>query len=193
MQPTALELFAKRKNARSGGFTFIELMVAVVIVAVLAVVAYIAYGRWIKRGRITEGQAFVSIMMSRQEAYLQQYGQYCDASASGGYYPTFTSGEPEAKKWAPSASSYWGQLAVKPPKGYTYFRFDVRASKTADSHKRYGEATKPDMKIPAQVANVTPHPWYYISAEADLDGKGTPYTEIRASSTRNQYLYFEGK
>ena len=190
-------------SKQSGGFTFIELMVAVVIVAVLAAVAYIAYGRWIKRGRITEGKTFVAIIMARQEAYYQQFGQYCDAAASGAH-PTIASGsEPVAKKWAPASTSGWIDLAVKPPKGYSYFSYDVRASIPKDKHALYGEALgAPNMHISAQptVAGSTPHPWYYVSALADLDGDGgsctgsTPdCTDVRASSARTIFVLNEGE
>ncbi len=177
-------------------------MVAVVIVAVLAAVAFIAYGRWVKRGRITEGKTFVSIIMSRQETYFQQFGQYCDAGASGAH-PTIASGsEPVAKKWSPGSSSSWVDLAVKPPKGYSYFSYDVRAS-APPKHALYGEASgAPNMRITAQptAAGTTPHPWYYISALADLDGDGgtcsgsTPAcTDVRSSSARQMYVLNEGE
>ena len=194
-----MERLLKKVSRKSGGFTFIELMVAVVIVAVLATVAFIAYGRWVKRGRIAEGKTFVAIIMARQEAYFQQWGQYCD---TGGTHPAIGPGsEPVAKKWNPSASSGWADLAVKPPKGHTYFSFDVRASKP-DLHARYGEASISNMHIAAQpsATGSTPHPWFYISALADLDGDGgncsgsTPIcTDFRASSARGIYVLNEGE
>lgn len=196
-----VSVMLNRPSKRSGGFTFIELMVAVVIVAVLAAVAFVAYGRWVKRGRISEAKTFVSIIMARQEAYFQQFGQYCDASASGAH-PTIVSGsEPVAKKWNPGSSSGWVDLAVKPVRGYTYFSFDVRAS-APPKHTLFGEASgAPNMHIAAQptAAGTTAHPWYYISALADLDGDGgtcsgsTPAcTDVRASSARTMFVLNEG-
>ena len=193
-----------KKNAKNhtGGFTFIELMVAVVIVAVLAAVSYIAYGRWIKRGRIAEAKTFVSIIQSRQDAYYQQYGQYCDAGRSGAHPALASGSEPTAKPWNPGASSGWIDLAVKPPKNSTYFSFDVRAS-APPTHPLFGEASgAPNMGITAQptVKGSTPHPWYYISALGDLDGDGgtcsgsTPAcTDVRASSAKSIFVLNEGE
>lgn len=190
-------------SKQSGGFTFIELMVAVVIVGVLAAVAFIAYGRWVKRGRIAEGKTFVSIIMSRQEAYFQQFGQYCDAGRSGAHPAIVSGSEPVAKKWEPSATSGWTDLGVKPPKSSTYFSFDVRASDPTKNHALFGEASAaPNMQITAQptVKGSTPHPWYYVSALADLDGDGgsctgsTPLcTDIRSSSARTMFVLQEGE
>ena len=190
-------------SKKTGGFTFIELMVAVVIVGVLAAVAFIAYGRWVKRGRVTEGKTFVAIIMSRQEAYFQQYGQYCDASRSGAHPVIVSGSEPVAKKWEPSSTSGWVDLAVKPPQGHTYFSYDVRASDPKANHKLYGEAAgAPNMHIAAQPtgSGATPHPWYYISALADLDGDGgdctgssPTCTDVRSSSARTMYVLNEGE
>ena len=203
MQKRGVKVIPKRTCKRTGGFTFIELMVAVVIVGVLAAVAFIAYGRWIKRGRITEGKTFVSTIMSRQEAYYQQYGQYCDAGRSGSHPVLVSGSEPVAKKWAPGSSSGWVDLAIKPPKGYTFFSFDVRASDPAAKHALFGEASgAPNMHRSPQptAAGSTVHPWYYVSALADLDGDGgtctgsTPScTDVRASSARAMYVLNEGE
>lgn len=171
------------------GFTLIELMVAVVIVAILATVAVIAYIKHIRTGRIVEAKTFMATIQARQEAYFQQFGQYCDAS-NGGIHPTPINNLP--KRWNPSSGSGWVELGVRPQSGYTYFTFDVRASQPP-GHPLFGEATVANMGITAQPAAGTPHPWYYATGVADLDGSGAPNTELRASSARtNIIVYNEG-
>lgn len=184
----------KQTNAyrRDAGFTLIELMVAVVIVVILTTVAVIAYIKHIRKGRIVEAKTLVATMQARQETYFQQFGQYCDASNTG-MHPTPVNNLP--KQWNPSSSSGWRQLGVRPQSGYTYFTFDMRASNPTASHRRFGEATVTNMQISAQPTgtNATPHPWYYVTAEADLDGSGAPNTELRASSSRSTIIvYNEG-
>lgn len=167
------------------GFTLIELMIAVAIVAILASVAVIAYIKHIHAGRLVEGKALVALIQSRQEAYFQQYGQYCDAAASGIYPPLIPGKEPVAKPWTPVATSGWVELGVKPESGYTYFALDVRAS-APPAHALFGLASS--IGIPAQPTSGTAHPWYYVTAEADFDGDNTKYTELRTSSAWSQII-----
>lgn len=166
-------------------------MVTVVIIAILTSIAVFAYIKHIKTGRIVEAKTLIATIQSRQEAYFQQYGQYCDASNSG-MHPTPVNNKP--KPWNPPSGSGWRELGVRPSSGVAYFTFDSRASDPSNRHQRFGEATAQNMGIPQQPnAPATPHPWYYITAECDLDGSGAPNTELRASSARTDIvIYNEG-
>ncbi len=178
---------------RQAGFTLIELMIAVAIVAILAGVAVAAYVKHIKSARIVEAKAFIQLIQARQESYFQQHGHYCNASQSG-KHPTLISGsEPSGKKWDPSSGSSWLDLGARPEGGYTYFQWTVVASDPSQSHALDSFAGQ--MGIAAQpAAPGSPHPWYYVLAEGDLDGDDSPYTELRTSSARTQPIIVnEGK
>ncbi|WP_275684555.1 type IV pilin protein [Scleromatobacter humisilvae] len=58
-----------RSPARSGGFTLIELMIAVAIVGILTMVALPAYKDYVKRGKLTEA-------FNQLSACSVSYGQY---------------------------------------------------------------------------------------------------------------------
>ena len=177
----------KRRNGKEHGFTLIELMIAVAIVAILAAVAIVTYVKHIKGARIVEAKAFIQLIQSRQETYFQQHGQYCNASQSGAHPTLAVGSEPVSKTWAPPSSSTWHDLSVRPEGGRTWFQWSVVASDPDASPVHGLDSFASQVGIPAQPQSPgVPHPWYYIIGLADLDGNGSPYTELRSSSTRIQ-------
>ena len=59
---------------RSGGFTLIELMIAVAVIGILAAIAFPSYQNYVKNARVSEGQA--ALMQATQEmerCYTQNY------------------------------------------------------------------------------------------------------------------------
>jgi len=101
-----------KKIGSQGGFTLIELMIAVVVIGILAMVAIPAYNDSINKGRRADAKSTLTTMASRQEQFFMDNKRYTDdlqelgyGSASGvdsidGYYtissavtatpPTFT-------------------------------------------------------------------------------------------------------
>lgn len=69
---------------RSGGFTLIELMIAVVIVAVLAAVAMPSYQNYVRRGQLSEAFTTLSDMRVKMEQYYQDNKFYGATNATTG-------------------------------------------------------------------------------------------------------------
>jgi type IV pilus assembly protein PilE len=69
------------------GFTLIELMIAVVIVAILAAVALPSYNNYVRRGKIAEATANLSMMRVKLEQYFQDQRSYVGACAAGTVAP----------------------------------------------------------------------------------------------------------
>ena len=166
-------------SKKRGGFTLIEMMIVVVVIAILVAVALVAYTRHIKQSRLVAERVFVSKIQAMQETYFQQTGFYCKVNTAfepGGATPptdrvgwnaaTFTS-------W-----SNWETLGARPNDKVTYFQWKVEAS-LPTAHAAPGSP-------PGGVTIVAGSPWYYIHGRADLGGDGAPYTEIIASSNRNE-------
>lgn len=63
-------------QARSSGFTLIELMITVAIVAILAAVAYPSYRDYILRGQIVDATTALSAMRADMERYFQDNRTY---------------------------------------------------------------------------------------------------------------------
>lgn len=61
------------------GFSFLELMIAVVIVAVLAAVAYPAYTSYVGRGYRAEAHTALDRLANLQEQYFMDQRQYANS------------------------------------------------------------------------------------------------------------------
>ncbi len=68
-----------RSPARSGGFTLIELMIAVAIVGILTMVALPAYKDYVKRGKLTEAFNQLSACGVTMGQYYQDNRTYVSA------------------------------------------------------------------------------------------------------------------
>lgn len=161
------------------GFTLVELMVVVAILLVLTTVATVAYQKHITSGRLVKVMAFMTELQGAEETYFQQFGSYFDASAAGtssaqSFHPPLQAGiEPFSKAWG--SPGVLSTLGVSPDGGSTFGTFFVHASLPAQNHALYGAAST--LGIPAQptTPGATPHPWYYIVGQMDMDGDQTNY------------------
>jgi type IV pilus assembly protein PilE len=70
------------KNAK--GFTLIELMVVVVVVAILAAIALPSYQSYVRKGKRSVAQSFVSQIALKQEEYFAHMRAYTATIGSGG-------------------------------------------------------------------------------------------------------------
>jgi type IV pilus assembly protein PilE len=66
------------------GFTLIELMIVVVVIGILAAVAYPSYQDYVKRGKRSDAQQFMSEISSRETQYILDARQFTDKMGSGG-------------------------------------------------------------------------------------------------------------
>lgn len=66
----------------AGGFTLIELMIAVAVAAILATIAYPSYQEAVRRGKRAEGRAALMQLMQQQERFYSQRNSYIAFSAA---------------------------------------------------------------------------------------------------------------
>src|SRR5688572_27547456 len=71
-------------SSRSSGFTLIELMITVVVIGILAAVAYPSYQDYVKRGKRSDAQQFMSEVALRQGQYILDARGYTDKMGAGG-------------------------------------------------------------------------------------------------------------
>lgn len=81
---------------RRGGFTLIELMIAVAIVGILVTVAYPAYTQSVLKSHRAEAKAALLDLATREERYFAATNQYTSTATSLGYASgtTLTSAAP---------------------------------------------------------------------------------------------------
>jgi type IV pilus assembly protein PilE len=68
---------------QAGGFTLIEVMIAVAIVAILAAIGVPSYNSYVQRGKIAEAASQLSAMRVKMEQYFQDNRTYVGACVAG--------------------------------------------------------------------------------------------------------------
>lgn len=86
-----------RTASASGGFTLIEVMVAVAIVAILAAIAIPSYGDYVRRGNRAEGRQALNEALQAQERFYAANNRYTAFAAATPNGFTTTSGEDPAR------------------------------------------------------------------------------------------------
>ena len=78
---------------RAGGFTLIELMIAVTIIAILSAVAYPSYRNYVLRGQVVNATNGLSAVSANMERWFQDNRTYvggpCGSSSAPVVYGTF--------------------------------------------------------------------------------------------------------
>ena len=67
------------RHARPGGFTLVELMIAIVIVAILSAIAIPGYRSYVQRAQRAEAKTALLRIQGAQEKFFVQYNRYATA------------------------------------------------------------------------------------------------------------------
>lgn len=171
-----------RSRMASPGFTLMELMIIVVIISILSTVAIAGFNRAIKRSRAAEASTTLASIAAREEAYRQEFGQYCAAGRVDGTPPT-SLGVGEA--WPTSSPDTttvpfnisgipreWRQLGFTPP-GVVRFRYVALAGAPASAPPgEAGWSGSPNQDV-----------WFIAEAYGNVDG----------DSVLSTYRWFSGE
>lgn len=102
-----------RNEARpvgEGGFTLIEVLVAVVIVGILASIAYPSYVESVRRAKRGEGKAAMMQILQAQERYYSQQNTYVAYSVSAPKgFKNYSSDNPDSSAYELSADACAGE------------------------------------------------------------------------------------
>jgi type IV pilus assembly protein PilE len=74
-----------QSNARTAGFTLVELMVVITVVAILVAVAVPTYQNQVRQSRRTDAKTAVLDLAAREEKYLSLNNTYTTSPANLGY------------------------------------------------------------------------------------------------------------
>lgn len=84
-KPAVLHSYAKPFKSVDGGFTLIEILIAVLIVSIIATIAVPSYARYMTDARRTDAMSFLSEVAGEQQRYFSQYNEYAKHMQTLGY------------------------------------------------------------------------------------------------------------
>ena len=120
---------AGQLNRRSGGFTLIELVIAVAIVGILAAIAVPAYNEQMVKTRRAEGKALLTEVAGRLERCYTRFSSYNHASCAG-----VVAGSSEAGWYSVAPTSGEGTTTTVAAQSYTLAVIPQRSQATSDTH-----------------------------------------------------------
>jgi type IV pilus assembly protein PilA len=169
------------------GFTLIELMIVVVIVGILAMLAVVGYRKLVQSSHVSEATGMIQNIRVAQEAYHSETQQYANISNS----PT---------AWYPAAPVYsvmtaWGLACSNcTAVNWTMLPLHVDGPVVFGYATTAGPAntaiTPPSVTVDGSTVTfqVPTTDWYFVAAEADLDGVAGTTTDVYGTSLSNQLL-----
>lgn len=81
------------QRSSNGGFTLIEMMIALVVVGLLSALAYPTYQQQVAKGRRTDAKQSLLELSQRMERFYTERGTYVGAALGNtGLYPAVSSG-----------------------------------------------------------------------------------------------------
>lgn len=170
---------ARRVARRHGGFTLIEILIAVAIVGVLAGLAIMRFGSQTRRSRASEVNAVFAELRVRQEQYHLENGVYYSTGGEAAIHPAAPG--PRSQPIAPVPAA-WQPLRVKPPLSRVYCGYVTVGG-------RGGDGTNLGQKAVDFGFDTAPATdWYYLLARCDLDGDAAVDSFYFSSSTDTRIL-----
>ena len=178
------------------GVTLLELMVVVAILGVLATVAVVMFTRHAEKAKASEVATMFGELKLRQQAFYLENDEYLMTGADDtDYFPTATAPGKEPQTYDLATSSAppapqdvkfpgpaWQTLKMNPPKAELYCVYVAIAGVGGDATNVGPNATNATFNLngtlPVPAAN-----WFYLMAECDFNGNGTPARYFTLSDT----------
>lgn len=169
-------------STRTGGFTLVEILIAVAIVGVLAALAVPAFMRTTRKTRGAEVHAVFAEMRQRQEEYHLANGTYFSTGINeADLFPAVPGRTAQSVAGAPAS---WTTLKLRLPSTALYCGYVAIAGRANDATGIGAKAAEFGLTSAPRTD------WYYLLARCNLDGNagrdGYYFTWINDTKVQKQ-------
>ncbi|HLU64647.1 MAG TPA: type II secretion system protein [Kofleriaceae bacterium] len=196
------------RERRQEGITLIELMVVIAIVGVLASLAIFAFTRQTRKAQAqSEISSMFAKIKSAQEAFHLENGTYLQTGATEtDFFPSASppaggtqafdiadSPAPPSPLDARFPGPSWETLRIRPDKSELHCVYVVIAGEGGEAGNVGSIAAGEPFNLGSTDRPVPAVDWYYVLAECDFDGDGTPSRYFTLSDSEETVVQNRGE
>jgi type IV pilus assembly protein PilA len=192
---------------RQGGVTLVELVVVVAIIGILAGVAIFMFTRQTRKAKSVEVKALFGEMKVREQAFYLENDTYLPTGEDDDdFFPTDTPPAGTTQTYdltasAPPPDPYatkfpapaWKSLRINPDRDQLYCVYVAIAGAAGDDTNVGAKAAAAPFSLGGASNPLPSTDWYYLLAECDFDGDGTPSTYFTLSDSKTNMVDNEGE
>ena len=184
-----------------------ELMIVVAIIGILASIAVFMFTRHTQKARASEVPAMLGEFKLRQQAFYLENDEYLSTGANDDdYFPSASPLPGRAQDFDltlspappdPQGTEYpgpsWQTLRMKPDKSTLYCVYVSIAGRGGDDTNVGPKAAGAPFSMGSTDLPVPINNWFYVMAECDFDGDGTPSRYFTLSDTEATIVQNRGE
>lgn len=192
-----------RGGRHEGGVTLVELVVVVAIVGILAGVAIFMFTRQTRKAKASEVVAMFGEMKVREQAFYLENDTYLPTGADDDdYFPStappaggtqtydLTVSDPPPSPYVDTfPGPAWKSLRINPDRAELYCVYVAMAGEGGDDTNIGPKASL----APFNLVTAPTSDWYYLMAECDFDGDGTPSRYFTTGENKKNIVENEGE
>lgn len=170
-----------------------ELMIVVAIIGVLASLAIFLFTRHVARAKASEVPVMFAELKLREEEHHLEHDRYLSTGANDDdYFPSASAPGKSPQTYDLATDPEWVALKVHPDKTELYCVYVAIAGPGGDDGNVGPKASGAPFDLGGAL-DIPATDWFYLMAECDLDGDGTPSIHFALADTEGTIVSNPGE